>query len=1466
MKNIKLLVTIASILVFFAPSSLISQPSTIIISEVLYDTPLNESGALVHEGEFFSLYNYGNYAVDISGWQVEVTSLMSSTQVKYNYTFPDNTIISSNSNAVIASRAPNSTFEIDVFYSSLSTTGKDIILYNNTLTLPNTRSQIRIYNADNILQDEIVYDGTTAGISGEQLLRAENGQNLTRPGNQSASIQRKNITIVDNEHVFLRTDYHVHNPKRPVCFFSFDWYSNLTVMVDGNQTDLHAFNTEYGPGTGTISSNQNYIFTRTYFNSGTSTVGPVLYTQGVNNAIGNNDVYEISNHLENVQYFDGLGNLIEVVDKGASPSKKDIVSYIENDAYGQISKLWLPRPQEHNSGNFVNFSNFQNSDNEIYNNDGAPYSKIIREKSKQNRIIEQYGAGKAWHSNHKSVKTEYLTNVNMECRYYLVEKNNLIRKGEYEGNVLKVIKSTDEDGKELYEFKDNIGRTLMTRQTDGSNNYETYYVYDDLGYLRFVIPPKATDLLTTGVARYNPDNNVTIKNLCYTYRYDGRGNCIYKRLPGAEPIYYVYDKAGNVILSQNGEQRAKGIWVLSIPDKYNRVCVTGTCKNSFDYISQPLKNATVRAERNSTAYMGYSVTGISLTSAKILVVNYYDNYNFYVKNNTNNNVLVQADENLSYNNESTYSNYKPNAKTLLTGIVTAVLDDYDTPSDYLYSVMYYDGKKRIVQTKSTNAMGGYEKEYINYNFLGQPTKRKHIHTAENKESMTEEYRYTYDHASRLITTTHKLNDGSEIILSDNSYDEIGRLLSTNLNSTAYRGGGMERPQRPGLRTNYTYNVRGWLTGIYHFHVNEEIAYNNGTNPCWNGNISSTFYNSSNDNSIGLNYQYDGLNRLTSATNINTLSDLYSSSYRYDKNGNMLSLTRNDNLLSEDLSYSYYGNHLSDIIDVNLERSQNVIDEVILESVRPSLNDRLSNLQKLANAAQNVVSSSKAISGIAIGGGEEYDGDITQGDNPLDDPDNYSNNDPIENKRQYSSYAYDKIGNLIADYNSETEYRYNVLGLPLSINTAEQNGRINYRYDARGNKLGSYYSWNNSSSITKKELGGLIAITVPDKIRNSYKNTEYAGNKIYKDGSLDMILLGNGYIKENVYYFYIKDHLGNNIGVIDDEGNLVQQTFYHPYGKSISDLSTDPTNQPFKYGGKEEEGMFKLNLLDFHARQYKEPHFTTMDPFCEIIPSVSPYAYCSGNPINRIDPDGRFSIPTHAEMVTTAISNMPYYFTPIRGQILRGTGIVADIIFKEYPAVHLDGMRGVEQISRGYNIAKSSFGTNMSQGNYTAAGVNLHTIADVYSHSNYISLYSEYVGQSKGKLSYDIDKIPTFSEAMNDPDLKAFLEKNGFATGTFCGNIILDALTSDEEAHGKMNLDGNNPVLSPAGAKPYNEKDPKGPTMHDAAKATAQKDLNRTVGGGYRVVGAKNGYGVQKEGSTTAAEHDAQKFWEELLRE
>lgn len=64
--------------------------------------------------------------------------------------------------------------------------------------------------------------------------------------------------------------------------------------------------------------------------------------------------------------------------------------------------------------------------------------------------------------------------------------------------------------------------------------------------------------------------------------------------------------------------------------------------------------------------------------------------------------------------------------------------------------------------------------------MGQLIKLKHIQIYGNS-TQTFLYTYTYDHAGRLKTTRHQLNDGLSVTLIDNEYDELGRLIANKRN-------------------------------------------------------------------------------------------------------------------------------------------------------------------------------------------------------------------------------------------------------------------------------------------------------------------------------------------------------------------------------------------------------------------------------------------------------------------------------------------------------------------------------------------------------------------------------------------------------------------------------------------------------------------------------------------------------------
>ena len=133
-----------------------------------------------------------------------------------------------------------------------------------------------------------------------------------------------------------------------------------------------------------------------------------------------------------------------------------------------------------------------------------------------------------------------------------------------------------------------------------------------------------------------------------------------------------------------------------------------------------------------------------------------------------------------------------------------------------------------------------------------------------------------------------------------------------------------------------------------------------------------------------------------------------------------------------------------------------------------------------------------------------------------------------------------------------------------------------------------------------------------------------GGYTYENGSLKRILVDGGYIQDGQYCFFLTDHLGNTRVVAKADGTVLQTNHYYPYGLPFAEGIGD-SDQPYKYNGKEFDPTCGLNLYDYGARLMDPTlggRFITPDPLAGDYYSISPYAYCAGNPVKFIDPDGR----------------------------------------------------------------------------------------------------------------------------------------------------------------------------------------------------------------------------------------------------
>ncbi|WP_051697972.1 DUF6443 domain-containing protein [Prevotella sp. 10(H)] len=873
--------------------------------------------------------------------------------------------------------------------------------------------------------------------------------------------------------------------------------------------------------------------------------------------------------LDVIQYFDGLGRPVQTVQKGITPSKADLVTYQQYDATGREASSWLPAVASGNNGAFIPFATYKTKAMTTYNNDSA-YSRPVYEPSPLNRVLEQYGPGKDWYTGKKAVKTEYTTNNRtstgaytgaLSCMNLQIEGTTIKNKEYYADGSLYVTRMTDENGNESYEFKDKQGQVILTRQVSGGRSHATYYVYDDYGNLRYVIPPKASDLydLRSSISESQTDAAALI----YIYKYDNRNRCIWKKLPGCEPVYYVYDRADRLILSQDGEQRNrktgdKSEWTFNKYDAFGRLIMSGIywTASAHSALQTAYAGIAVKESPGSGNY-GYTWnTFPDVAVNDVLLINYYDDYEMMLKTNS------YYKTNLDYNAETGYGTRYSNAKGLLVGTRVKLIGpdgkSNNTIEGQIVTAMYYDDRGRLIQTKSTNHLsGGLEKEYIAYNFTGQPTQRKHVHSATGKTTVTEIYKYTYDHAGRLTKTTHKFNSLAETVIAENTYDELGRLKTNKKNGQA------------NLTTTYGYNIRSWTKSITSPLFSQTLYYNEsygGSAKQYNGNISAMNWKVQGETTPrGYAFTYDNLSRLTVAYYLynGSVVNSFNASYEYDKHGNMTTLKRRGRTsatqageLIDNLTLTYNGNQLTKAED--------------------------------------------AIGTISLAESADFK--------------NYSN--------VAVEYTYNKNGAMTKDLNKGiTDIQYNSLNLPrqMDIKSPVAEARNEYTYSVGGQKLKVVQKWNPGYN-TAPVIGSGINVS---SLTQS-KTTDYVGNIIYENNSLKRVLVDGGYIESNTYHFFLTDHLGNNRVVANASGTVIQKNHYYPFGTAFAENTvSEQGKQPYKYNGKELDQMHGLNMYDYSARFYEPSigRFSTIDPKAEKYYSISPYAYVANNPLKFIDPTG-----------------------------------------------------------------------------------------------------------------------------------------------------------------------------------------------------------------------------------------------------
>ncbi len=880
---------------------------------------------------------------------------------------------------------------------------------------------------------------------------------------------------------------------------------------------------------------------------------------------------DVANVPQSTAYFDGLGRPLQTVTKGASPvTKKDLVAPMEYDAFGREAFKYQPyvsptgdgavklNPFSEQKTFYDGFlSTLNNNKEDIY------YGETQFEASPLNRVTKSMAPGNSWTGSARGVTQQYLVNTLTEdVRIWNVTTtltgniptSAIASPAAYPNGMLFKNVTTDENGKQVIEYKDKEDRVILKKvqiaASPGINHTGwlcTYYAYDDLGNLRFVLPPRAVERLAS--ASWVLSTEVK-DNLCFRYEYDHRNRMIIKQVPGAQPVEMVYDQRDRLVASRDGNLRAvTGKWMATVYDALNRPIMTGiyssalshndlitamnsatasgtvtTVTQALDHLSvsqyetgQPEYKARVSVELldgfetptggTADVFVDPALAGTSETFTATLSLpnlngnfyaltyTYYDNHTYAGAKGAQSAYYTkpQAGTNL-YSEPIVVSTQ---TKGLVTGTKVRILDT----EQFLLTTTHYDAKGRPVQILSDNHNNGLEITTSLYDFAGKVLS-SYTHQTNPKAGTAGDTKLltmmAYDHAGRVTKVTKQLNDlvAHQRDIATNTYDALGQLQRKEFKTAA--GTVIES-------MDYTYNIRGWNKGINRKHVintethyfGQELHYDEGfTTKEYNGNIAGVTWK---------------------GTKVTTGSTPTANAYGYTYDAA-------SRLLKGHFTQSTNGSGA-------YARTTVIYDAYMGDGADPaSAYDANGNIKQMRHWGKKGTTENVLIDNLAY----NYDTSAVTGGNKLykvtdaaNDPATTLGDFSDQNTAATFDYAYDKNGNLTKDENKKiSSIQYNLLNLPKTI-TITGKGTISYQYDATGRKL------------FKTVLDQTIS-------PNKTTRTDYIGAAIYDNDALQLINHEEGRIRPLAaggftYDYFMKDHLGN-VRIVLAENNPPQQLY------------------------------------------------------------------------------------------------------------------------------------------------------------------------------------------------------------------------------------------------------------------------------------------------------------------------------------
>ena len=617
-----------------------------------------------------------------------------------------------------------------------------------------------------------------------------------------------------------------------------------------------------------------------------------------------------------VTYYDGLYRQEQTVQVGASPAGGDIVSFVEYDCMGRADSVsYLPFVTATASGAKVSdpLSEQTAFYSAKFGTGQGDYARSYKtyDDSPLGLVLNQTSPGEYRSFSGYYTHFGYRLNTQADAirRYRMEGDSSLKFDGYYAAErltVKRVLAAKDNateaeqaQSQESYEYTNAQGQVIAKEvRVSETDRRMTYYVYDDLGQQRYVLPPAQHEALTDGTI-YTPSQ---LHKLSYYTEYDDKGQAVRQWNPGTDCVYSLYDRRGRLAMTQSGKQRTSNEWSFTKYDRMDRPVLSGIVTGgTFESHKAALDAATVLYEVRGKTVHGYTNQSYPSVADEgdYLSVTYYDDYDWLPENDPH--AFSTAD---ALGGTPTYrvQGQSTGSKSKVLGIET---------DRWLTAAVYFDSDYQTIQSVTDLYPSGIEITSNTHDFTGNVTRTKVKQTVDNTVYEYDKW-FEFDSFGRLQQVSQQITGdqlNGKVVLASYTYDELGQTATKAIHN--------------GLETeSYAYDMTGRTNAVtspsFSYALDYEQSAVAGAVPRLDGNVSAIRWGSAASTDKAYAYAYDRVGQLRSADYKLLSGGVWSPSANYkeggltyDLNGNILSVQRTDgngeNL--HELTYTYDGYRL-----------------------------------------------------------------------------------------------------------------------------------------------------------------------------------------------------------------------------------------------------------------------------------------------------------------------------------------------------------------------------------------------------------------------------------------------------------------------------------------------------------------------------------------------------------------------------